>query len=39
MPHDAQVRRISWVVGSVGWYASDKRFLVPYLCTDRPPFT
>lgn len=19
LPHDAQVRRISWVVGSVGW--------------------
>jgi hypothetical protein len=29
IPHDAQVRRISWVVGSVGWHAKQKRFLVP----------
>jgi hypothetical protein len=24
IPHDAQVRRISWVVGSVGWHATKK---------------
>jgi len=28
MPHDAQVRRISWIVGSVGWRCPN-RFLVP----------
>jgi hypothetical protein len=30
IPHDAQVRRISWVVGSVDWHAKQKRFLVPH---------
>ena len=29
LPHDAQVRRISWVVGLVDWFADFTWFLVP----------
>jgi len=37
IPHDAQVRRISWVVGSVGRQATSAvpRAALP---VDRPPF-
>ncbi len=35
LPHDAQVRRISWVVGLVGRYVYP-RFLVP-LCIPTDP--
>jgi len=36
IPHDAQVRRISWVVGSVGWYAISNGSSCRFACWPTP---